>query len=79
MKLQRFTNRRGNILLFTVILILPLMLVFAGLTSDLAYFGSVDNDLQRAMDAAALAVRGSSGSARTIFPLRGRPPNSTPS
>src|SRR5262245_53509793 len=61
MKLQRLTNTRGNILLFTVILILPLMLVFAGLTMDMAYYGSVDNDLQRAMDSAALAGAGNLG------------------
>src|SRR5262249_44372725 len=68
MKLQRLTNTRGNILLFTVILILPLMLVFAGLTMDMAYFGSVDNDLQRAMDSAALAGAGKLGFSTDNFP-----------
>src|SRR5262245_30077268 len=68
MKLQTLTNKRGNILLFTVILILPLMLVFAGLVSDLAYFGDIDNELQRAMDSAALAGAGKLGFDNSKFP-----------
>ncbi len=58
MKLPRLTNQRGNILLFTVILVLPVMLVFAGLATDLGYYGEVDAELQRSMDAAALAGAG---------------------
>ncbi len=58
---KRLSNQRGNVLLFTVILALPLMLVFAGLATDLGYLGEVDAELQRAMDAAALAGAGTLG------------------
>ena len=58
MLLRRLTNKRGNILLFTVLMVLPMLLVFAGLATDMAYYGNIDNELQRAMDSAALAGAG---------------------
>ncbi len=68
MKLSRFTNRRGNILLLTVLLVLPFLLIFAGLASDMAYYGNVDAELQRAMDGAALAGAGNLGFAIGTLP-----------
>jgi hypothetical protein len=54
---SRVANERGNVLLFTIGL-LVLMLVMGGIAVDLAYYGLVDNELQRATDAAALAGAG---------------------
>jgi hypothetical protein len=58
---RMLTNKRGNILLMTVVLALPLLLIFAGLATDMAYYGDIDNELQRAMDSAALAGAGKIG------------------
>src|SRR6266508_6528203 len=44
------TNERGNVLMFTIGF-LVLMLVMGGIAVDLAYYGVVDNELQRATDA----------------------------
>jgi Flp pilus assembly protein TadG len=55
---KRLSNQRGNILLLTTILVIPVMLIFAGLATDIAYHGEVDAELQHAMDAAALAGAG---------------------
>jgi Flp pilus assembly protein TadG len=63
-----FRSQRGNVLLFTTALALPLMLIFAGLGNDLAYFGVVDNELQRTVDSAALAGAGKLGFDATVFP-----------
>ena len=60
-------NQRGNVLLFTIGL-LVLMLVMGGVAVDLAYYGVVDNELQRATDAAALAGAGKLGFDDTVFP-----------
>ena len=51
----RLRNERGNILLFTTVLVVPFMLVMVGLAIDISYYGDVDAELQRSMDAAALA------------------------
>ncbi len=61
-------NQRGNVLLFTTALALPLMIVFAGLATDMAYFGTVDSELQKAMDAASLAGAGKLGFNSSVFP-----------
>jgi Flp pilus assembly protein TadG len=64
---SRIANERGNVLLFTIGL-LVLMLVMGGIAVDLAYYGVVDNELQRATDAAALAGAGKLGFDDTVFP-----------
>jgi Flp pilus assembly protein TadG len=61
MKLRWLRDQRGSILLFTTVLVVPLMIIFGGLAMDLAYHGTVDDELQRAMDAAALAGAGKLG------------------
>jgi hypothetical protein len=67
MDLARFTNQRGNVLLLTTVVVLPLMVIFAGLATDLAYLGLVDAELQRSVDAAALAGAGNLGFDGTVF------------
>src|SRR5215510_15696300 len=54
-------NEKGSVLLFTTVLVVPLMIIFAGLTLDLAHLGAVDDELQRSLDAAALAGAGKLG------------------
>lgn len=67
--LRRWTrDQRGSILLFTTILVVPLMIIIGGLAMDLAYYGTVDDELQRSMDAAALAGAGKLGFNDTYFP-----------
>ena len=61
------TNERGSVLLFTTVT-LVLLLIFGGLAIDLTYFGSVRRELQRSMDAAALAGAGNLGFDATAFP-----------
>jgi len=68
-KLRRWAKeQRGSILLFTTILVVPLMIIIGGLAMDLAYYGEVDDQLQRSMDAAALAGAGKLGFNDTFFP-----------
>jgi hypothetical protein len=68
-KLRRWArDQRGSILLFTTILVVPLMIIIGGLAMDLAYYGAVDDELQRSMDAAALAGAGKLGFNDTFFP-----------
>ena len=59
--LHRLRNQRGSILLFTTVLVVPLMIIVGGLAIDLAYYGTVDGEIQRSMDAAALAGAGKLG------------------
>jgi Flp pilus assembly protein TadG len=68
MKLRWLRDQRGSILLFTTILVVPLMIIFGGLAVDLAYHGTVDDELQRSMDAAALAGAGKLGFDSSAFP-----------
>jgi len=68
-RLRRWArDQRGSILLFTTILVVPLMIIIGGLAMDLAYYGTVDDELQRSMDAAALAGAGKLGFNNTYFP-----------
>jgi Flp pilus assembly protein TadG len=68
-KIRRWArDQRGSILLFTTILVVPLMIIIGGLAMDLAYYGAVDDELQRSMDAAALAGAGKLGFNDTYFP-----------
>lgn len=67
-KMRRWArDQRGSILLFTTILVVPLMIIIGGLAMDLAYYGTVDDELQRSMDAAALAGAGKLGFNNTYF------------
>ncbi len=68
MRLRWLRDQRGSILLFTTILVVPLMIIFGGLAMDLAYYGTVDDELQRSMDAAALAGAGKLGFDSSAFP-----------
>jgi Flp pilus assembly protein TadG len=68
MKLRWLRDQRGSILLFTTVLVVPLMIIIGGLALDLAYYGTVDDELQRSMDAAALAGAGKLGFNDTFFP-----------
>lgn len=68
MTLRWLRDQRGSMLLFTTILVVPLMIIFGGLAMDLAYHGTVDDELQRSMDAAALAGAGKLGFNDTFFP-----------
>jgi len=62
MDLRRWLwNEKGNVLLFTTVLVVPLMIIFGGLALDLAHLGTADNELQRSLDAAALAGAGKLG------------------
>jgi Flp pilus assembly protein TadG len=68
-RLRRWArDQRGSILLFTTILVVPLMIIIGGLAMDLAYYGTVDDELQRSMDSAALAGAGKLGFNDTYFP-----------
>jgi Flp pilus assembly protein TadG len=69
MKLRRWLrDERGNVLLFTAALVVPLMIIFGGLAMDLAYLGTVDNEVQRSLDAAALAGAGQLRFDSSVFP-----------
>lgn len=68
MKLGWLRDQRGSILLFTTVLVVPLMIIVGGLALDLSYYGTVDDELQRAMDAAALAGAGKLGFDSSVFP-----------
>jgi Flp pilus assembly protein TadG len=61
-------EERGNVLLFTTALVVPVMLVLAGLAIDMAYLGEVKTQVQRSMDAAALAGAGNLGFNSSYFP-----------
>ncbi|HXG05013.1 MAG TPA: pilus assembly protein TadG-related protein [Candidatus Binatia bacterium] len=55
-------------LLLTTALVVPVVLILAGLAMDVAYLGEVKNEIQRAMDAAALAGAGNLGFNASSFP-----------
>ena len=65
--MDALNNQRGSALLFTTVT-LVLLLVFGGIAIDLTYFGSVRREIQRSMDAAALAGAGNLGFDDTAFP-----------
>lgn len=69
MNLRRWLrDEKGNILLFTTVLVVPLMIIFGGLALDLAHLGTVDNEVQRSLDAAALAGAGQLRFDTSVFP-----------
>jgi Putative Flp pilus-assembly TadE/G-like len=71
MRLQRLrdwlSNERGNVLLFTFTL-LVFLLVMGGFAMDFAYQAAARTELQRTIDAAALAGAGKLGFDDTVFP-----------
>lgn len=67
MKSHWLRDQRGNVLLFTTV-IMVFLLVMGGIAIDLTYHGAVRNELQRSMDAAALAGAGNLGFDDTVFP-----------
>jgi Flp pilus assembly protein TadG len=67
MKCHWLNNQHGSVLLFTTVT-LVLLLVFGGIAIDVTYVGSVRRELQRSMDAAALAGAGNLGFDNTAFP-----------
>src|SRR5690348_15794162 len=69
MNLRRWLrDEKGNILLFTTALVVPLTIIFGGLALDLAHLGTVDNEVQRSLDAAALAGAGQLRFDSSVFP-----------
>lgn len=62
-----FCDSRGSVMVFTMLAII-FLLVVGGLAVDFAYEFVVDNELERAMDAAALAGAGKLGFDGTAFP-----------
>jgi len=67
MKCHLLRNQQGSALLFTTVMVV-LLLVFGGIAIELTYFGSARRELQRSMDAAALAGAGNLGFDDTAFP-----------
>src|SRR5437870_980935 len=69
MDLRRWLwNEKGNVLLFTTVLVAPLMIIFGGLALDLAHLGTADDELQRSLDAAALAGAGKLAFDSSVWP-----------
>jgi Flp pilus assembly protein TadG len=69
MDLRRWLwNEKGNVLIFTTVLVVPLMIIFGGLALDLAHLGTVDDEVQRSLDAAALAGAGQLRFDSSVFP-----------
>jgi len=64
---DRLNNERGNVLLFTFTL-LVFLLVMGGFAMDFAYQAAARTELQRTIDAAALAGAGKLGFDDTVFP-----------
>jgi Putative Flp pilus-assembly TadE/G-like len=64
---DRLHNERGSVLLFTFTL-LVFLLVMGGFAMDFAYQAAARTELQRSIDAAALAGAGKLGFDNTVFP-----------
>lgn len=60
-------DQRGSVLLFTIALMV-FLLVMGGIAIDLTYLGAARGELQRSMDAAALAGAGNLSFDDTVFP-----------
>jgi hypothetical protein len=65
---MRLRNQRGQIIIFTMIAIVFLLVVAGGLANDVARLVSDKGELQSALDAAALAGAGKLGFDSTVFP-----------
>ncbi len=64
---DRLHNERGSVLLFTFTL-LVFLLVMGGFAMDFAFQAAARTELQRSIDAAALAGAGKLGFDDTVFP-----------
>ncbi len=60
---------RGSAFLFSIVLIIPFMLIMAGVAIDMGVLVTVRNELHRATDAAALAGAGHLAFDDTVFPV----------
>jgi Flp pilus assembly protein TadG len=60
---------RGSAFLFTIVLVIPFMLIMAGVAIDVGVLVTVRNELHRATDAAALAGAGHLAFDDTVFPV----------
>lgn len=67
MKGHWLRDQRGSVLLFTTV-IMVFLLVMGGIAIDLTYHGAAKGELQRSMDAAALAGAGNLGFNASAFP-----------
>jgi hypothetical protein len=67
MRHGRFTDERGSVLIW-VTMALASLLMFAGLAMDIAYLSVARGELQRSLDAAALAGAGKLGFNDLVFP-----------
>ncbi|MFQ5945675.1 MAG: pilus assembly protein TadG-related protein [Anaerolineae bacterium] len=67
MKRHGLQNQRGSVLVFTTLL-LVFLIGMGGLAIDLSYLSAARGELQRSMDAAALAGAGNLGFDDTVFP-----------
>jgi len=67
MRHGRFTNERGSALLFSIA-VLVFLLVMGGIAIDLTYFSAARGEIQRSMDAAALAGAGKLWFDDSVFP-----------
>ncbi len=67
MKCHWLRDQRGSALVFTTLL-LGFLIAMGGLAIDLTYLGAAKGELQRSMDAAALAGAGNLGFDDTVFP-----------
>jgi Flp pilus assembly protein TadG len=59
---------RGSVFLLTIVLVIPFMLIMAGIAIDMGALVTLRNELHRATDAAALAGAGKLGFDDTVFP-----------
>ncbi|HZO42424.1 MAG TPA: pilus assembly protein TadG-related protein [Methylomirabilota bacterium] len=64
---KAFVDQRGTVWVLTLVLLLALMVV-AGLAIDTMHAVAVRNELQKSMDAAALAGAGNLGFSASLFP-----------
>ena len=67
MKRHGLQDQRGSVLLFTTLL-LALLIGMGGLAIDLSYLAAAKGEVQRSMDAAALAGAGNLGFNASVFP-----------
>jgi len=65
--IRRLADQEGSALVFTTV-ILAFLLIMGGIAIDLAYLGAAKGELQRSMDAAALAGAGKLGFNSSVFP-----------
>ncbi len=66
---MKMKKPRGSAFLFTIVLIIPFMLIMAGVAIDMGVLVTVRNELHRATDAAALAGAGHLAFDDTVFPV----------